>query len=244
MERRFYIKKIFSQWVTEFLYYNRIERRGIAVMCIILFLIILVNVVIPAERLTPQMDVTSFEKEVSAFESAWQKAEDSVEAARLNKYGRFTNRGMPFPYDTSAVSEKNKKPEILIELNAADTFDLQRLRGIGSSFARRIVGYRKSLGGFNDKMQLLEVFGMDSTRYNGIASHVWVNPDSVHPIDLNYVLFKELLKHPYFPFAITKAIMIYRQKNKRFKTPAELRQIEGITDSVFRKMETYLMIRP
>ncbi|MCK9423907.1 MAG: helix-hairpin-helix domain-containing protein [Bacteroidales bacterium] len=244
MGTKFSAKKIFSQWVVDFLSYNRTEQKGIFVLCIILFLVILANVVIPGERVYPQDDFSAFEKEVRAFETAWQKAEDSITSARLKKFRSYTNHYRIVPYDTTYAREKKVKDEVVIELNAADTFDLQRLRGIGSSFARRIVSYRKRLGGFNDKRQLLEVFGMDNARYQGLVEHVWVNEDSVHPVDLNNVLFKELLKHPYFPFEITKAIMVYRQKNKRFKTLEELKQIEGINDSIFKKIEIYLIIRP
>ena len=133
---------------------------------------------------------------------------------------------------------------MIIELNSADTFELQQLRGIGPGFARRIVYYRERLRGYCDKRQVLEVAGMDTARYRMIEKNLTVNPDSIHPLDLNTVTFKELLHHPYFPFAVTKNIMIYRQKNKNFKNLAELRNIQGINDSVFRKMIIYLRIGP
>jgi DNA uptake protein ComE-like DNA-binding protein len=136
------------------------------------------------------------------------------------------------------------RPIVIVELNSADTFDLQQLRGIGPAFARRIVNYRERLRGFNDKRQLLEVFGMDSARFNSIELNLDVNSDSVHPIDLNLVTFKELLRHPYFPFPVTKNIMIYRQKNKNFKSLDELKKIEGVNDSLFRRMVVYLRLGP
>jgi DNA uptake protein ComE-like DNA-binding protein len=132
----------------------------------------------------------------------------------------------------------------MIELNSADTFDLQQLRGIGPAFARRIVIYREKLRGFYAKNQLLEIFGMDSIRFKNIQDNVSVNPDSVKPINLNTVTFKELLRHPYFPFPVTKNLMVYRQKNKTFKSLEEVRNIEGITDSLFRRMVIYMRIGP
>ncbi|MCX6268616.1 MAG: helix-hairpin-helix domain-containing protein [Bacteroidetes bacterium] len=70
----------------------------------------------------------------------------------------------------------------MVELNSADTFELQQLRGIGPGFARRIVNYRERLRGFYDKKQVLEVFGMDTSRYRLIEKNLQVNPDSIHPI--------------------------------------------------------------
>ncbi len=235
---------VFSRWIVDFLSFNRTEQKGILVLSVLLFMVITANMFIPGARVIPPPDFTLFEQEVSDFEAAWKKAEDSVAAARLQKYRNYTGRYGVLAPDTVKSWEKKVQSSVVIELNSADTFDLQRLRGIGSAFARRIVNYRKRLGGFTDKRQLLEVFGMDSSRYNGISRNVWVNPDSVHAIDLNNVLFKELLKHPYFPFEITKAIMVYRQKNKKFKTVGELLQVEGINDSIFKKVEIYLKVDP
>ena len=130
----------------------------------------------------------------------------------------------------------------IIELNAADTFDLQRLRGIGSSFASRIVKYREKLGGYVETTQLLEIYGMDKSRFDLIRDHVKVNPDSIRKISLNEVSFKELMKHPYFPFEVTKSIMIYRKKQKKFNDIEELRKIETISDSLFIKIKPYVNI--
>jgi DNA uptake protein ComE-like DNA-binding protein len=66
--------------------------------------------------------------------------------------------------------------------------------------------------------------------------------DSVHPINLNTVTFKELLAHPYFPFLTTKAIMLYRKDHKVFRSITELKTIPIISDSAYRKMARYLKV--
>jgi competence ComEA-like helix-hairpin-helix protein len=130
----------------------------------------------------------------------------------------------------------------MIELNSADTFELQRLRGIGPAFARRIVKYRERLGGFIAASQLLEIWGMDTSKFNAIRDHLTVNPDSIHKIDLNTVTFKGLMSHPYFPFESTKAIMLYRKDHKRFTSVSELKKISIISDSAYRKMREYIRV--
>ena len=130
----------------------------------------------------------------------------------------------------------------MIELNKADTFELQRLRVIGPGFANRIIKYRDRLGGFVSKLQVLEVFGMDSSRFSMIADHIYSDPSLVHSIDLNNVTFKELLAHPYFPFEITKAIMLYRKEHKLIKDPEELRSVQGIDEAIFRKIRHYISV--
>ena len=85
---------------------------------------------------------------------------------------------------------------------------------------------------------------MDTGRYRLIERNLAVNRDSIRPFDVNAVTFKELLRHPYFPFPVTKNIMIYRQKNKTFRSLDELRRVDGITDSLFSRMIIYLRLGP
>jgi len=92
-------------------------------------------------------------------------------------------------------------------------------------------------------LQLLEIWGMDTSKYNAIREHIIVNPDSIHKIDLNAVTFKGLLSHPYFPFETTKAIMLYRKEHKRFSSISELKTINGISDSAYLKMRDYIEVR-
>jgi DNA uptake protein ComE-like DNA-binding protein len=228
----------------DFLTYNRTEQRGILVLGLILLSVIIANAIIPSGTFQPSPDFSAFSKEIAEFEAAWQKASDSDSIARAQKYTGYGKRAGSWSHDSSGSKFPASKPVIMVELNAADTFELQQLRGIGPGFARRIVYYREKLGGFCDKRQVLEIFGMDTSRYRLIEKNLLVNRDSIHPIDLNKATFKELLRHPYFPFPVTKNIMIYRQKNKVFRSLDELKNIQGVNDSLFRRMIVYLRLGP
>jgi competence protein ComEA len=80
---------------------------------------------------------------------------------------------------------KKAAPGTIIDLNTADTAQLTQLHGIGASFARRIVSYRDRLGGFINKEQLKEVFGIDSEKYAGLQSQVKVDAVRIRKIDIN-----------------------------------------------------------
>ena len=47
-----------------------------------------------------------------------------------------------------------------LDANSADTADFQRIPGVGTAYARAIVGYRERLGGFIDARQLTEINGL------------------------------------------------------------------------------------
>ncbi len=227
--------------VKDYLTFNRMEQRGIFVLLTILFLLVIANEVIPFVVKPKPVDMSGFEREVMAFEKEVRIADSLEEQGRKSKYIHSKSVAAG-GRDSSGNFKPYPKEVFMIELNSADTFELQRLRGIGPSFARRIVKYRERLGGFNDKSQLLEIWGMDTSKYNAIMEHLTVNPDSIHPVDLNTVTFKELLAHPYFPFAITKAIMLYRKDHKKFVSAGELKNIRAISDSAYRKMIIYVKV--
>jgi DNA uptake protein ComE-like DNA-binding protein len=238
------IKAIAAGLAGEFLTYNRVEQRGILVLCLLLLALILFNAVIPAETFQQPVDFREFSKEVREFEKAWQKAADSDSMARAEKYSRQSYGAASCQRDSGNNFLKMQRPLLMIDLNTADTLDLQQLRGIGPGFARRIVAYRERLRGYSDKRQVLEVFGMDSARYHAIAGYLTTTRDSVHPMNLNTVTIKELMRHPYFPFALAKNIVVYRQKIKAFQSLDELNKVPGISDSLFHRMVVYLRLGP
>lgn len=225
---------------SEFLSYNKTEQRGVIVLILILFALLAANAWVPSSTRPLPQDTAAFSAGVRQFLEEWKRAADSDSVARLAAYrdrydslnGRHTGRSHP------------SRPLLVIELNSADTLDLQQLRGIGPGFARRIVGYRRRLGGYTDPGQLLEIEGLDTARFRVIAANLTVNTDSVKPLDLNRVTMKELLRHPYFPFPVAKNIILYRQKNKRFRSVDELNTIGGVSDSLFRRMVPYVRVLP
>ena len=117
------------------------------------------------------------------------------------------------PRQNSYKQASNKFPAgTVIELNQADTLTLKKIPGIGSTFARRIVGYRELLGGFYTVEQLAEVYGIDEERYN--ALHTWFKVDTtcIQPLRVNQLSFKELLRHPYLNTSHVRQIERLRRK--------------------------------
>jgi len=233
-----------KEMIKDYLSFNRSELKGIFMMLFILVGLFIGNAFFPKETWLSPVDFSVFEKEVMAFEKAWQIAETEDSLKWKEKFSKNKHFPLFFKADSTKPTRAFQEIPFMVELNSADTFDLQRLRGIGPAFARRIVSYRERLGGFLNKKQLLEVWGMDSARYHSIERQIMVEVDSVRKININQATFKELLRHPYFPFSLTKSIMLYRQKEKRINAAENLRNIQGVNDSVFHRIIPYLSFDP
>lgn len=226
-------------FIKDYFIFNRKEQRGLYVLILILTGLIIADIVISDVLPQKQMDFSEFEKEVKEFEKEMRLRDSIDKTGKENKSGKGYFFSSALRHDSSDT-RLNEKKELMVELNAADTFDLQQLRGIGPSFANRIVRYRDRLGGYFEKSQLLEVFGMDAERYRMICDHVKADTSFVKKIDLNTVTFKELLRHPYFPFEITRSIMIYRKEHGKINHVEELEDIKFMNDSLFRKIKPYV----
>ena len=116
----------------------------------------------------------------------------------------------------------------IIDINAADTTMLKQLPGIGSAFAKWIVNYRDKLGGFCETEQLLEVYRMDTARFNGIKNQVKIDSAFVpNKLRINSDAFKVLLKHPYLEYKDVKKIVNYREQKGLITSWEQLVKIVG-----------------
>lgn len=148
-------------------------------------------------------------------------------------------------YSGQAIKKNDKSNRIPVQkekldINEADSTSFLTLYGIGPVFAGRIVKYRKLLGGFYDCKQLLEVYGMDSLRYQGFISDIECKSIVLKNININTVGFKELLRHPYLDYENVKLIVNYRDKNGPIDMPEVLWRNSVLSDSLKVKLLPYL----
>jgi competence protein ComEA len=130
-----------------------------------------------------------------------------------------------------------------VDIGVADTTGLQRIRGIGPVFARRIGRYRDRLGGFTSLAQLREVYGMNDTLYAAVAAQVCLaDSTNVRRIFLNRAGEDELSAHPYIDRKLARLIVAFRQQHGSFQRMDELYRIPLVTDELYRKLAPYLSL--
>ena len=128
-----------------------------------------------------------------------------------------------------------------MDINAASETELQRIKGVGPTFARRIANYRSSLGGFCKIDQLKEVFGLDSNKYAEIAPQVNIIDSSLQKLNINHAEPVDLIKHPYIStWNLANAIQAYRKTHGAFESPKDLLNIQLVDSIWLKKMLPYL----
>ena len=137
---------------------------------------------------------------------------------------------------------KNKiiKKELL-ELNTADSLQLIRIQGIGPFFAKSIINYRKALGGYFSKEQLLEVWKFDKEKYEAVEQYFEIDTSKIMKININTCTAEEL-KHPYISKRVANGIVNYRNKHGNFTTLEELKKTDLLKEEQFLKMAFYLNV--
>lgn len=139
-----------------------------------------------------------------------------------------------------------KKEPILVDINLCDTSQLQELKGIGSTYSKRIIKYRESLGGFISINQLKEVYGITDEIFNQISPNltpIVIGANTiVNQIDINQVDEEQLKKHPYIGWKLAKPIIAYRKSHGKFATVSDIKKIHLITDEIYSKIAPYLKV--
>jgi competence protein ComEA len=156
---------------------------------------------------------------------------------------------------TSVPQEKQHKQEweeaapkytpktVSVALNSADSAAFVELRGIGPSYATRIIKYRNMLGGFISKAQLMEVYGMDQERYDGFIEHVTLNSAVVVKVNVNECTAEELKNHPYIHWNIANAIVNYRHIHGPYQVLEDIQQSDLVTAELYAKIAPYLIVQ-
>lgn len=148
------------------------------------------------------------------------------------------------PVDTSykSMPKKIKFADVKVEINSVDSFDLQKIPGIGSALARRIVNQREKLGGFYSLNQLEEIYGIDSARFVKITPYFTIDKSKVKLLNINTAEVKDLLKHPYLDLYMSKSIVVHRKKIGSYKSVTQIKDAGLIYDELYQKLIPYLTL--
>lgn len=155
----------------------------------------------------------------------------------------------------SEISDTDKKSKInaalkpnsitikkvdIIEINSADTFQLQLVSGIGPKIAARIWKYRERLGGFYNLDQLFEVYGLDEQKVSEIKPYFTLDDQYIRKIIINNTDVKQLGRHPYLDFKKARIILNYIKNHGYITSPQDLEKVKILSEEEISKLTPYL----
>lgn len=161
---------------------------------------------------------------------------------KLLPYVEIENQKSAFPQKDFQYEKKEyaKKALVVVDVNLADSAQLDEVKGIGPAFALRILKYRERLGGFYKKEQLMEVYGLDSLKYAEIKEQISVNPSSIRTLNINTVDFNALKSSPYLSYKQINAIIQYRKQHGYYNNANDLKKVLILSPQIIEKIAPYL----
>ena len=152
-----------------------------------------------------------------------------------DQHSGFSKKYTPFE-----KKEYVKKAPVIVDINKADSAQLDEIKGIGGAFANRIIKYRERLGGFYKKEQLLEVYGLDADKYAEIESQISMSSVPLKQVNLNTATFNDLKSNPYLSYKQINAIIQYRKQHGNYSSIEDLNKIVILNQQVIDKIAPYI----
>lgn len=144
------------------------------------------------------------------------------------------------------VADSNPIPTVKIrtlDINEADSFEWQLIKGIGEKLAGRIVRYRDRLGGFLDVDQIEEVYGIKPETFLAISHLLTVDKKQIRKIPINLCTEKDLAGHPYIGRKKAAILARYLKNKGHLNAITDLAASKLFDDEELNKIEPYLDFR-
>lgn len=123
-----------------------------------------------------------------------------------------------------------------IDLATADTTQLKKIPGIGTWWARRIVGYGARLGGYVSVAQLKEIedFPVETLPYFRVGN--------AHPtkLNINALTINQLRRHPYINFYQAREICDYRRLKGHITDLSQLSLLKDFPPEEIERLRPYV----
>ncbi len=133
-----------------------------------------------------------------------------------------------------------KRTDLVVDLNSADTTLLMQVKGIGRGYAKGIVRFRQSTGGFVSVDQLSEIYGMRPENMEKIRPYCTINLSLVQKIKVNAATAQRLDAHPYLNFYQARAIYELRRNKGKLHDINDLKVLSELNENDLMRIKPYL----
>lgn len=152
-------------------------------------------------------------------------------------HSSVTPRIQPIP-----PPEKKQQQTFYYRIETIDSTQLVSIKGIGPFYAKMIMRYERSLGGFLKPEQLLEVYKMTPEIYALLCARLDFSAPNIRRISINNATVEVLDRHPYITRWQANSIVKMRIQLGGFQSIQELRKSHLINAEDFEKLEPYVSL--
>jgi competence protein ComEA len=226
------MKKLFRDFFT----FSALEKKGLVLLIMMLFMITGLNYFLAHH--TPEMPARDFdllEKELRSFEQ--QLTRNNDDTARKT--------------DWSAAWQEPSPEEFPFDPNTATAWELRRL-GLSTGLTRTLLSYRKHGGRFYRKEDLKKIYGLEPQLYARLAPLVKIvaalppspirSASVITTVNINAGDSSDFEKLPGIGAVLARRIVRYRALLGGFYATAQLKEVYGISDSLYTALVPRLAI--
>jgi len=174
----------------------------------------------------------------------YEQIKDFIVIAKSSKPNKSEKKTLDYKRDFDDDKTKEiRYKKLNIELNSASKEDLIKVYGIGEVLSERIIKYRDYLGGFYSINQLAEVYGIDSAKFVEVSENFTIDNSMIKKIDINNASNFDLKRHPYIDEKLSYKILNRKGQQGDFKSIEQLKNLDGIKESDYKKIKHYLTVK-
>ncbi len=158
------------------------------------------------------------------------------------KFPDWVNSKKQFKNEGNYQFKETKVEKIVVQdINTTSKEDLIKVYGIGDALSERILKQKELFGSFVSMEQLNDVWGLSPEVIEQLNKHYKIsNTQNIKKIDINNLSTKELIKFPYFKYALAREIITYRSMNGGIKNIEDLIKIKGFPIDKIKIIALYL----
>jgi competence protein ComEA len=205
----------------EFFSYSKTEIRGIVVLSVLIIILISIRVYMASQNNVINLKVVRTNKPAQG-----QDIIQTTNEVFASEKSELTIACSPFDPNTASYNQ-------LLSF------------GINEKVARNIIKYREKGGKFHQPVDLLKIYGIDSSIFLELRPYIIITRNissemksisdkkNGYSINLNTADSSQLKSIPGIGTVLSKRIIKYRTLLGGFYTPSQLTEVYGISDSLF-----------
>jgi competence protein ComEA len=219
--------------IKEYFTFSRSERKGIVVLVILILFTLTYRILQPFFRNThsDHSSNIAFQKEILEWEGSIIPVVTSGEKA--NKDSKKLN--LTNAFDPNSIS----------------VIDLEKMN-IPALVTKAWINYLNKGGRFNNAADLQKIYGMDSSSFYQLLPFVYFSQpeenkksfcsyEKIFSLELNSVTESDLMKIKGIGPVLSARIIKYRDLLGGYANIVQLKEVYGITDSIFQEIQPFVM---